>query len=320
MSAQARPTVSVLVPAYNAEPYLPTCLESVLNQTYGEVEVIVVDDGSTDATPRLARRYESRGVRVISQANAGPNAARNAAFDASRGEYLQYLDADDVLHQEKIERQVRRLSTSEPTAMASGAWARFTSSTDEAVFRPEAVWADFAPVDWLTTSWGGGGMMHTAGWLIPRRVALAAGPWNAARRWAANDDADFFTRALLASSECVFCPDAKSYYRATPGSQSTLQARRSQEAALAVVLDTGEALLRREDSARTRSAYADNLQRFVYLTYPSSPDLVVQAETRIQELGGARLGPEGALGPVSLLAARCLGWKRAKRLRQAFAR
>jgi len=307
------PLVSILVPSYNSKAFLTECLESALHQTYPRIEIIVVDDGSNDGSLELARSFQSRGVRVIPQENRGQSGAVNTAFAAASGDYLQYLDADDVLHPQKIEIQVTRLERAEPTALASCAWARFRSSLSEATFEPETVWQDFAPVDWLVQSWGGGGMMHVAGWLIPRRVVEAAGPWVETLRWAANLDAHFFSRALLASSMCLFCPDARSYYRSGHASMSSWNSRRSREATLHVVLDTGDALLRQENSVRTRAAFADQLQRFVYSAYPDCRDLVSLAETRIRDLGGSRLRFSG--GTLTLAAAKCIGWKPAKRVR-----
>jgi len=150
--------------------------------------------------------------------------------------------------------------------------------------------------------------------LIPRRVVDAAGPWVESLRWAANIDADFFSRALLASTLCVFCPAAKSYYRSVGGSQSSLKARRNLESSLKVLFRTGEALLAKENSTRTRAAFADNLKRFVYSTYPDSPDLVALAERRIRELGGS--GLPFTAGTVTRACAEYIGWKPAKRLRR----
>jgi len=306
------PLVSVLVPSYNAEAYQRECVESALAQSHANIEIIVVDDGSTDGSLQLARSFESRGVRVIAQDNRGQAGALNTAFNASKGEYIQYLDADDVLDAQKIAIQVARLQQAEPTAMASGAWARFALKPSEAVFKPEKVWQDLTPVDWLVESWAGGGMMHVAAWLIPRPVVMAAGPWAESLRWAANIDGDFFTRALLASTHCLFCPEARSYYRSVTGSQSSLSSRRSVEGNFSVLMRTGSNLLEKEDSRRTRKAFADNLQRFVFSTYPESPDLVMTAERRIRELGGSDL-PLSA-GPMQLALSRLVGWKFGKRL------
>jgi len=104
--------VSVLVPSYNSEVYLQECLESALAQTYPNVEIIVVDDGSTDSSLEIAKRFEPRGVLVISQSNRGQAGALNTAFDASTGDYIQYLDADDMLDPRKIEIQVAKYSSS----------------------------------------------------------------------------------------------------------------------------------------------------------------------------------------------------------------
>jgi len=304
--------VSVLVPSYNSEPYLQECLESALAQTYPRVEIIVVDDGSTDSSLDIAKGFELRGVRVISQSNRGQAGALNTAFDASTGDYIQYLDADDVLDPRKIEIQVAKLHEGERMAVASGAWARFRCMVSEAVFKPERIWQDLAPVDWVVESWAGGGMMHVAAWLIPREVALNAGPWVESLRWAANLDGHFFARALLASSRCIFCQEAKSFYRSGHSSMSSWKSRRSLEATLQVLLYTGEALLRCENSPRTQKAFADNLQRYVFSTYPYGREFVSVAEKRIKELGGSDLPI--SVGPRQLRLSRLVGWKLGKRL------
>ena len=199
--------------------------------------------------------------------------------------------------------------------MASGAWSRFRTDLVEATFTPEPVWTDLEPIDWLVSPWQGGGMMHVAGWLIPRSVVQAAGAWPEALRRARNIDGAFFTRALLASTRCLFCRDAKSYYRSVPGSHSSIETRASVEATLAVILQMGTDLLEREDSKRTRAAFADDLQRFVYGIYPRYPDLTAAAEDRVRELGGSDL-PFSA-GPLTGMAAGWIGWKLAKRCRSA---
>ena len=89
--------VSVVIPVYNGEKYIAECLDNMMRQTYKNLEIIVVDDGSTDGTPEIARRRP--GIRVISfEKNRGPSAARNAGIDAATGEYIHFMDVDDAIN------------------------------------------------------------------------------------------------------------------------------------------------------------------------------------------------------------------------------
>ncbi len=103
MTIAATPRISCIVPVYNGEKYLAEALASIFRQSLAAFEVIVVDDGSTDSTPAVASR-DTR-VKYLRQANAGPSAARNHGIRASCGELLAFLDADDLWHPGKLERQ-----------------------------------------------------------------------------------------------------------------------------------------------------------------------------------------------------------------------
>lgn len=109
------PTVSVVVPVYNAADYLPECLDSILAQTIEDVEVICVDDGSTDNSLDILRSYEQSDPRVavLKQNNAGPGVARNTGIEAARGEYLYFLDADDFCHPTFLEKALQASKTND---------------------------------------------------------------------------------------------------------------------------------------------------------------------------------------------------------------
>lgn len=100
------PKVSVIIPVYNTEMYLRQCLDSVVNQTLREIEIICVDDGSTDSSLEILREYEARDhrIQVVTQANINAGAARNRGLDLAKGEYLSFLDADDFFEPEMLER------------------------------------------------------------------------------------------------------------------------------------------------------------------------------------------------------------------------
>lgn len=95
--------VSVIVPVYNTERYLESCLRSILNQTYPAFEVILVDDGSTDGSPAICDRFACEQVRVYHQQNAGVSHARNFGIEAAKGEYIAFIDSDDVVHPKYLE-------------------------------------------------------------------------------------------------------------------------------------------------------------------------------------------------------------------------
>jgi glycosyltransferase involved in cell wall biosynthesis len=118
--------ISVIIPAYNAERYLPDAIDSVLAQTYPAGEIIVVDDGSSDGTPRVAERYGGR-VHWLSQENQGSGAARNRGIAATRGELLAFLDADDLWVREKLAWQVAALADEPRPEMVFGMVQQFVS-------------------------------------------------------------------------------------------------------------------------------------------------------------------------------------------------
>lgn len=97
--------ISVIVPVYNVAAYLSACLDSVLSQTYTDIELLLVDDGSTDGSADLCDDYACRDARVtvFHQSNAGPAAARNVALEVAQGEYVAFVDSDDVIHRRYLE-------------------------------------------------------------------------------------------------------------------------------------------------------------------------------------------------------------------------
>lgn len=112
MTSMTEPAVSVVIPAYNAAWCIRKAVDSVLAQTFRDVELIVVDDGSTDDTAAILRSYADT-LRVVSQANGGMSSARNAGIRAARGRYVAFLDSDDRWLPDKLERQVA-LMTAQP--------------------------------------------------------------------------------------------------------------------------------------------------------------------------------------------------------------
>jgi glycosyltransferase involved in cell wall biosynthesis len=105
------PRVSVIIPAYNAAEHISGALESIFDQTFRDFEVIVVDDGSTDNTKEVVRAFQGKeNVRYFYQRNGGQSSARNLGVREARGEYLAFLDADDLWMPEFLERMVAKMN------------------------------------------------------------------------------------------------------------------------------------------------------------------------------------------------------------------
>ncbi len=121
-----KPLVSCIVPVFNGERYRAEALDSILAQTWRPLEVIVVDDGSTDGTAHIAAGYGAE-VSYIHQANAGPAAARNRGLDAAAGEFIAFLDADDLWHKEKLARQMARFEARPELDLCSAHMENFWS-------------------------------------------------------------------------------------------------------------------------------------------------------------------------------------------------
>ncbi len=300
--------VSILIPCHNAAPWLAETLESALAQTWPNIEIILIDDGSTDESLTIASQFNQSNLRIIAQRNQGAAAARNRGLEVAQGEVMQFLDADDILAPDKIEQQMAILEE-HPDCLISGAWARFRHDPGEAHFKPEPLWQDMAPVDWLICAWSGHWMMHPAAWLVPRTLIQATGPWN--QSLSLNDDGEYFARVILASQGIRFCPGARSYYRS--GNASSLSGRKtpaawaSQYRALAL---QSQHLLAAEDSPRTRQVCANLMQRFIYEVFPDVPSLRNLANRQVRHWGGATEPPMG--GPRFQMVARLVGWQQTR--------
>src|SRR5580698_4662849 len=96
------PLVSIIIPSYNSENHLAETIKSALSQTWVNKEIIIIDDGSTDSSVQIAKGFESN-VKVLVQKNKGASAARNAGLKEAKGDYIQFLDSDDLLSPDKIE-------------------------------------------------------------------------------------------------------------------------------------------------------------------------------------------------------------------------
>src|SRR5215471_1574963 len=287
-----KPLVSILIPAYNAEEWIETTIQSALGQTWQRKEIIIVDDGSRDGTAAVARRFASKEVAAVSTENQGAAAARNRALQISKGDYIQWLDADDLLAPDKIERQLATVQECDsPRVVLSSSWAYFNYRTHRARFVPTSLWQDLSPVEWLLRKLGQNLHMQTATWLTSRILAEAAGPWDT--RLHVDDDGEYFCRVLLASERTRFVPEAKVFYRITTTKRvSHIGASDKKKEALLLSMRLHIQYLQSlEDSERVRKACLTYLQNWYDNFYPERPDLVAELQNLAKELDGSMEKP-----------------------------
>lgn len=318
--ADNKPLVSVIIPAYNAEKYIRETLGSVLSQSWPALEAFVVDDGSSDNTVAVAREYESDRIRVIAKHNSGACAARNRGLEMSRGKYLQFLDADDVISDDKIEKQVEVLEN-HPGFLGVSPTVHFMNGQDYRRMEPreESFWIHDTddPAEFLTRLYGGDGerwMVQTSAWLTPRTVAETIGPWD--ERLLLDQDGEYFARAVLASKGIRTTGGINYYRRFTLGGNISAKANKVENlrSALLALNLKSEYLGAHTRSDRYLQAMATLYQEIAINAYPRFPELVAACEAAVRQTGKQPVIPVLG-GKVIEVTRRLFGWKAAKRLR-----
>lgn len=309
------PLVTIIIPVYNSSQYINSTLESVKSQFYPSIEIICVNDGSTDNSLEILNHYRDR-IIIIDQTNQGQCAASNAGLKVAKGDYIKFFDADDIMNPEHIELQVKRLNGRQD-AIASCEWGRFYDGNPEStLFIPEPVWHDMKPLDWIKTALAQkADMMGAWLWLIPRQIIEKTGGWD--ERLSLNNDFEFSTRLLLAANEVLFTPGAKIYYRS--GITSSLASSKSKKAYQAALLSTDlgcQHLINAENTKETRLLCANRYQEWAYRIFPQYNDLVEEIEKKINQLGGSNKKMDG--GKLFITLRNLFGWKIAKRIQLFF--
>lgn len=309
--------VSVIMPAFNSGRTIAQSIESVLDQRHRSIELIVIDDGSTDHTAQIVSKIHDPRIVFQRQARQGVGAARNEGLALARGSYIQYLDADDLLHEEKIQIQYDRLKATEcANSIATCSWTRFYDDSEMPVLAKDNPWLELSPLDFLQLALGTGHLMPIMTWLIPRTVSDRAGNW--LTNIQLFEVREYFTRIALASSKVLFCGEACAYYRS--GQSLSLSQTRDRDAyrkALDAALTIKTKILEVDNSPATQKALADFFRLYSIMAQPYVPALAQESESIVAFLGGSTLQPDGR--PMVKIAYALLGWKAASRLRGAVA-
>lgn len=214
------PKVSILIPVYNSESYVEETLSSILNQSYNNIEIILVDDGSTDDSYSIIKKYESDNVKIFKQENSGACKARNYAFELSSGDFIQYLDADDLLSEDFVLNKVNYFLKYGKNIIVTSVIKRFYNSIynsnkistkiNKNYQEGKSLIIDMAKYQQPS---------QVSSWMISRDLQLKSGKWN--EELLRNQDGEMFIRLLL-NCDGVYCSlNSTSFYRIVTNSISS---------------------------------------------------------------------------------------------------
>ena len=281
------PKVSILIPLYNAEEYIVETIDSSLAQTYKNIEIIIVDDGSTDSGLNIAREYEEKyeNIQVDTQKNSGASTSRNRAFELSSGEFIQYLDADDILHPDKIRLQMKILLNEYERTLIFGKYGYFYKNIENIDWKNLPVNKNYDDSkQFLLDLWGSGMSIIPLMWLTPRQLIEESGGWN--ENISTNDDGEFFARVVYIASKVLYLEDSIGYYRRD--NENSLSKQTSTKALQSNLksFETYIELMKDDiDKPEVRRSLALAHSRFLYKIPPSHKDLILETKKKINNLG-----------------------------------
>ncbi len=274
--------VSVIVPTYNRAQLLPKAIDSILGQTYSKIELIIVDDGSTDGTEQILQNYGER-IRVLRQENAGPAIARNRGIRAAKGDIVAFLDSDDLWLPTKLQRQMELLESAGPDVVcclcncsvvyANGKRSNTFTIADMAPDLQEGIWSN--PVEVLLNRF----VLFNQSIAIRRDVLERVGYFDESLRF--GEDYDLPFRLALEGPWALLSEELVVYHDASPGSWAKAAVR--------------EEIRLREDLVRIRRsmvASIDARPQFAGLTWLANRELAREK----RELSIARLARYPAWG------------------------
>ena len=290
--------VSIIIPAYNASLYISETLDATLQQTYKNIEIIIVDDSSTDDTWSIISNYSIRFpnlIKVFKNKRKGACAARNYGFELSSGDYIQYLDADDILSENKLSTEVELLmSFKDSQSIALSRWYHFDNVIEDYKVNNQLVYRDYSPAyKILIDMWTEGEMIQTSCWLTPRTIIESIEGWNEDFKSNPTDDSEFFTRVVLKSSKIIFDNTGIVYYR-RPKSENLSQTYNND--AIKSILNTYisyELILDLDNSERVKIALANNYLNFIYQFYARHLELLELAKEKFYHLCFKKMWPVG---------------------------
>jgi glycosyltransferase involved in cell wall biosynthesis len=276
-------------------PYLKDTLSSVLQQSYKAIEIIVIDDGSSDGSYEYMASLTLPNLTYAKNKGKGACAARNYGFELSTGDYIQYLDADDILSPTKLETQLKLAEVYGTETVYSCSWVHFEKEIIDLEIIRQAIDKDYKkPYQWLNDSWLGKGMGQTSIWLTPRHIVEKTVGWDESLK--INQDGEFFSRVLLLAKQIKFSDKALVYYR-KGNSNSVSQSNKFTEQKATSLLKSYSlykaSAIKHNKLEDLKEGLGQNFLEFIYQYHSYFPELSEKAKQQFFTLGYNKMWPVG---------------------------
>jgi glycosyltransferase involved in cell wall biosynthesis len=317
------PLVSIIIPCYNAEKYVAEAIQSALDQTYPECEVIVIDDGSSDGSLEVIKGFGEK-IRWESGPNRGGCAARNRGAALAKGEYFQFLDADDVLDAAKVGHQANALSglpraastcrlivSRDPKRETRQLPAISSQQIPGKVFLVRWVLGEITP---LFNPQGDPGITYgnSTSWLVSREIFAESGGWN--ESLTVCQDSELFAKVASICQSIDVNAEAFGFYRIGVANCVSAGRSRTKAESFLAYCQTTERLLRETQNSKLNEAISNLYTSFIQRFYPMHKDLVDWAFKAIAATG--RPACSGIKAPRLRQLSRIVGVRMALRIQQ----
>jgi|GEM_PF-4849394 len=297
MNTEARntPLVSIIIPVYNSEAYIADTVASCLAQTYTHIELILVNDGSTDRTEEVIGLFlNDARVKYFKIENSGACAARNFGMEQANGELYQFLDHDDLLDANKLSYQLKCYEDNGADYVYSSTMGTVSGTVRTRDEGYELYQRDFSPQQYFETLLNQFGKHITTGaWLIPARIVRSTQGWDS--RAGLNDDGEYFMRIILNAKGIKFCKDAIFYFRRdVPNSLSKqFDTREVYEKWLFSYTSYVRHFLEKLARPAAVELAWKALSVYYCSSYPNYPDLLEKCKEQMKDLGYKRPSAHG---------------------------
>lgn len=301
------PLVSILIPFYNAQAYIADTIERCLDQSYKDIEIIIVDDHSTDNSLSVAQQFECNNIHIYQNPKKGGNSARNYAFQMSKGEYVKFLDADDYFSSEMLKKQVERLMKDGTDNSVVFSPVRMLYEDGHWLNPPRSIDFDHEPaIELLLDIWRGKGWHCPHCHLMHRNLVEKAGLWD--ENVIKNQDGEFFARVYAVADKALSVPDEYAVWRQFNTGVHAVMKLNAIKSALYTKQTIGNLILAYKNNTETRTMIGRSIGFFVYENWPQIKPLLQDIQYICSKLNVNMVLPERKKLKILTLL---FGWQKA---------